>query len=71
MVKSENAHQNYRFLEVADFLEMYRIGRTKFYAEVAAGRIQVKKLGSKTLIEINEAERWARTLPVHVVYTKK
>jgi hypothetical protein len=51
-----------RALSVRDFFDRYSIGRTKFYEEVRAGRLRVVKLGKKTLVDIDEAERWFASL---------
>ena len=51
-------------LTVAKFCVTYNIGRTKFYQELNAGRIAARKLGSRTLIERSEADRWLRSLPI-------
>jgi hypothetical protein len=36
------------------------IGRTKFYREVAAGRIRVFKVGTRTFVPVAELERYIR-----------
>lgn len=43
---------------VNEFLIWARISRTKFYQEVAAGKIPIRKLGKKTLIKRADAENW-------------
>lgn len=50
------------FLTVNDFLLRFRISRSTFYREVAAGRISVIKIGTATRIPLDEAERWAASL---------
>jgi hypothetical protein len=37
------------------------LGRTKFYSEVRAGRIKVRKIGSKTVVLDEDAEDWRRS----------
>lgn len=49
---------------VASFCRAYGIGRTMFYAEVKSGRIEVRKLGKRTLVLRDVAEQWAHSLPV-------
>jgi excisionase family DNA binding protein len=39
------------------------IGRANLYKEIAAGRLRVRKLGRRTLIERSEQERWLAALP--------
>lgn len=48
---------------VNEFCQLYSIGRTLFYDEVAEGRLRVKKAGSKTLILATDANAWASSLP--------
>lgn len=50
-------------LTVAEFCETYGVGRSLFYEELKAGRIEARKAGKRTLILRDEAERWARSLP--------
>ncbi len=47
---------------VNDFCNWAGIGRTAFYAELKAGRLSVRKFGSRTLIFKSEAERWLASL---------
>ena len=49
-----------RALNVNEFCAVYGIGRTKFYSEVKNKRINVARIGGKTLIPRDEAERWLR-----------
>lgn len=48
---------------VNEFLSWSRISRATFYREVAAGNIVVRKLGKRSLIDREEAERWFNALP--------
>ena len=43
---------------VGGFLGRIPIGRTKFYAEVAAGRIHVLKAGRRTLVPTSEVQAY-------------
>jgi excisionase family DNA binding protein len=43
---------------VDEFCEMFGVGRTFFYAEVKAGRLQVRKAGRKTLVRAEDARAW-------------
>lgn len=54
-------------LTVNEFLSIANIGRTKFYAEVKAGRIKVLKLGTKTLVPATEPAAWLARLPQKAV----
>ena len=51
---------------VDDTCNKLSIGRNKFYLEVAAGRIKVKKLGRRTLVPADEIDRWLKALPYKV-----
>lgn len=48
---------------VKDFMATYSVGRTKFYEEVKAGRLRIRKMGKRTLIAKADAEEWLNSLP--------
>ena len=48
---------------VDSFCERFGIGRTKFYEELNAGRLQARKVGAKTLIPAEAAADWLSSLP--------
>lgn len=50
-------------LTVEAFCDAYGLRKTKFYAEVGAGRLEIRKSGRKSLVLRDEAERWAHALP--------
>ena len=50
-------------LSVTEFLAWASIGRTKFYEEVNADRLKIRKIGRKTLILRADAEAWLNALP--------
>ncbi len=52
-----------RILTVSEFCHDYGGCRTKFYDLKNNNEIAVKKIGSKTVIPIEEAERWLEALP--------
>ena len=58
----ENEKPNGAFT-LNEFLTWARIGRTKAYQEVEAGRLKIRKLGRKTLILRKDAEVWLESLP--------
>ena len=47
---------------VAEFCESVAIGKTRFYAEVKAGRIKILKSGRKTLVPLSEREAYLQRL---------
>jgi hypothetical protein len=49
-------------LTVADFCATCSIGRSLFYEEVKAGRINILKAGKRTLVPATEAQRWLESL---------
>jgi hypothetical protein len=51
-------------MTVSEFCSWARIGRTKLYAEVKAGRIVLRKIGSKSVILRSDGEVWLRSLPI-------
>lgn len=50
-------------MKVETFLRWAGISRFLFYQEVKRGRIRPKKCGARTMIPMEEAERWLRELP--------
>jgi hypothetical protein len=48
-----------RAMTVPDF----RIGRTKTYEEINAGRLKARKAGRRTIIAEEDAEEWLSNLP--------
>jgi hypothetical protein len=40
------------------------VGRNKIYLDLAAGRLQARKHGKRTIILADEARRWLESLPV-------
>ena len=53
-----------RALSVREFCDEYGIGLTKFYDEAKKGRLRIRKIGRKTIIPRDEAERWLKHLPL-------
>lgn len=52
-----------RAFGIQAFCRQYGVGRTKVYQEIKAGKLKAKKAGKRTLIQEDEAERWANELP--------
>lgn len=50
-------------MKVEAFLHWAGISRFLFYQEVKRGRIRPKKCGGRTVIPVQEAERWLQELP--------
>lgn len=50
----------------AEFCERFRIGKTKFWDEVKAGRLRVIRLGRTVRITRADAMAWLDSLPVHM-----
>jgi hypothetical protein len=53
-----------RLLSVPEATFGYGLGRSKFYQEVAAGRIKLRKCGRRTLVAADDMEAWAAGLPI-------
>jgi hypothetical protein len=59
-----NKHQqNKGAMSVNDFMTWASIGRTKFYQEVNAGRLSIRKIGKKTVVRYSDAIDWLNALP--------
>ncbi|CAO3426310.1 helix-turn-helix domain-containing protein [Azospirillum argentinense] len=54
---------NKRFISVQEFCEQTNVGRTKAYQLIAAGEIVVRKLGRRTLVDVESVSDWASKLP--------
>jgi hypothetical protein len=52
-----------RVMSIKEFCDEYAVGPTRFYEEVKRGRICLSKLGRKSLVTRDEAERWLKNLP--------
>ena len=50
-------------MSLDDFCRRYRIGRTKTYDEINAGRLKARKAGRRTIIAEDDAEEWLSNLP--------
>lgn len=50
-------------MSVDEFCRWACIGKTKAYSEVKAGRLQLRKIGAKSIIFRADAEAWLRNLP--------
>jgi hypothetical protein len=50
-------------MTVDEFCRWACVGKTKTYAEAKAGRLQLRKIGSKTVVLRSDAEQWLRSLP--------
>jgi excisionase family DNA binding protein len=53
---------NERAFNIGEFCRRYGIGRTTAYAEVKAGRLALLKVGRRSLVTHDDAERWLRNL---------
>lgn len=47
---------------VNEFLNTYKVGRTKAYEEIQTGRLVTYRLGRKRLISARAADEWQRRL---------
>ena len=48
---------------VKQFCDAIPMSHTKFYAELAAGRLHAKKLGRRTIVTREEKHRYIEALP--------
>lgn len=53
-----------RFLTVQEGCALLSMGVTRFYAQVKLGKIQIRKLGRRTVVSEAEIARYQRELPV-------
>lgn len=60
----ENFNHRRGAMTVDEFCGWAAIGRNKFYEEVKAGRLTMRKIGRKSVVTLAEAEAWLNSLPV-------
>lgn len=51
-----------RALSIEDFCRAVSLGRTRVFAEIKQGKLKVRKVGRRTLIPVEEMERWLDSL---------
>ncbi len=49
-------------ITVREFCERYRLGHSKTYEEIAAGRLRAVKCGTRTLLLARDVREWERRL---------
>jgi hypothetical protein len=52
-----------RAYSVEGFAHAFSIGRSMIYDEIRAGRLRIRKVGSRTLIAHDDAVAWFEALP--------
>ncbi|RWG07546.1 DNA-binding protein [Mesorhizobium sp.] len=52
-----------RALSIPDFTRWAAIGRSKAYMEIQAGRLKTRKIGSRTVIPLEDAKAWFEAQP--------
>lgn len=52
----------FQAVSIVEFSRLFSICRTKVYAEIRSGRLKAKKHGRRTLILMEEAQRWLHSL---------
>jgi hypothetical protein len=50
-------------MSIDEFCRWACVGKTKTYAEAKAGRLLLRKIGSKTVVLRTDGEQWLRSLP--------
>lgn len=52
-----------KYISINDALARYQVGRTTLHALIAANEIRTRKLGSRTLIDLEAADAFFESLP--------
>lgn len=52
-------------LTIPEACQELKMGKTRLYALISAGKLKARKSGKKTLIEKSELERWINSLPAY------
>lgn len=55
-------HQK-ELMTVEDFLEIYGISRSVYFAQVKKKLLKITRMGRRTLIKRTDADEWMRNLP--------
>ena len=50
-------------LSIDEVVNRCGVSRTRIYEEIRIGRIRIKKVGRRTIIEVEEIKRWLEELP--------
>lgn len=50
-------------MSIKDFCLWARIGRTTAYKQISSGRLQIRKVGRRSIILLPDAQRWLDSLP--------
>jgi len=48
---------------IDEFCDAFGVGRTKFYAELKAGRLKARRVGRRMIITAADAAAWLAALP--------
>lgn len=52
-----------RAYSIANFGRAFSVGRSTVYEEIRAGRLKVRKVGTRTIITYDDAMAWLHSLP--------
>lgn len=55
-----------KHLTIPAFGAAYNVGRTKTYELINSGQLPARKIGARTVIAIEDAEEWRKSLPIYV-----
>ena len=56
---------------ILEFRDAFSIGRSRIYEEIKLGRIQIIKVGSRTIISHQEAMRWLNSFSSNEMNSKE
>lgn len=59
-------HETARAFDIPTFCKRYGIGRSTAYREIKFRRLETLKVGRRTLISADAAERWLAQLPTNL-----
>jgi len=62
-ITEQDLPERRRAFSVRGFCEAYDISDSLAYELIAEGKLQARKMGSKTLIDVTSAEAWFDALP--------
>lgn len=67
----EERHRSIKLLTLKDFLLTYHVGRTRAFSLIKNGELRFRHCGRRLVILEEDADNWARKLPLATAKPKK
>lgn len=63
MADTETHRQHAQAYQLAGFCRAYGVSRSKAHLEIKAGRLKARKMGTRVIITVEDADAWLSGLP--------